>query len=451
MKAAAEDEPLAVVDALVSLSTVDLPFSDLYLDRAETLLGEMLNREGYLVLCRERDNLSGLAKELRQRAERGDWQGVHALAQSGTGCRQRSADHEHLLALGDAVYGPRVLRADATALALNGIMVGPRSDLARVRDESAARLRFVLARDQERADFYRVRLAHLDDLVLDGDEPPGGLLNVAGLQQRILDAADHGDFEQVDRLSAAILEATSQHEPGPLRVARVLERPARTIAAGFSDTTVARARALGLTPVTLDADEALNSYMSGTSDACLTRAFPAPLSNGLRETLDLLVGHPFVTSAGSRYLPDFGAETLLVETFAETELDTRTGLLDALELRRRRGLSRLAIEDAVRSRTTRVCAELGLDPARYTVIPIPFDAYLRLAPRYDWGRQQLWTHFDGYQLSRDLHLRALVGGDAHYGGPEDLCSVARDYETEHLMARFAAVDRQRLMGPRTAA
>jgi hypothetical protein len=67
------------------------------------------------------------------------------------------------------------------------------------------------------------------------------------------------------------------------------------------------------------------------------------------------------------------------------------------------------------------------------------------------SRQQLWTHFDGYQLSRDLHLRALVGGDAHYGGPEDLCSVARDYETEHLMARFAAVDRQRLMGPRTAA
>jgi hypothetical protein len=210
----------------------------------------------YLTLCRERDTLLD-CHELCQRAECGDWQAVRALAQRGAGRRQRSADHEHLLALGDDIYGPRVLRADATALALNGIMVGPRSDLARVRDECAARLRFVLARDQEHADLYRRRLAHLDHLVLDGDEVQAGLLGVAGLQQRILDAADHGDFEQVDRLSAAILEATSQHEPGALRVARLLERPPRTIA-GFSDTTVARARALGLTAVTLDADDALN-------------------------------------------------------------------------------------------------------------------------------------------------------------------------------------------------
>jgi hypothetical protein len=275
----------------------------------------------------------------------------------------------------------------------------------------------------------------------------GGLPNVAALQQRILDAADHGDFEQVDRLSAVILDATSRHEPdAPRAAARPLEGPPRAVAGGFSDATVERGRALGLTAVTLDADEALNGYVRGSSDACLTRAFPAPLSHGLRETLDLLVGHPFVTSAGSRYLPDFGAETLLVETFSETDLDARTGLLDTLGLDRRRGLSRLAIEDAVRSRTTRVCAELGLDPARHSVIPVPYDAYLRLAPRYGWGRQQLWTHFDGYQLSRELHLRALVGGDAHYGGPEDLCSVARDYETERLIARFAVVDRQRLMG-----
>ncbi len=46
--------------------------------------------------------------------------------------------------------------------------------------------------------------------------------------------------------------------------------------------------------------------------------------------------------------------------------------------------------------------------------------------------------------SPELHLRALVGGDARYGGPEDLGSVARDYETERLVARFAVVRRQRL-------
>jgi hypothetical protein len=236
----------------------------------------------------------------------------------------------------------------------------------------------------------------------------------------------------------------------------------QALAAEIPDAAIKRARSLGLSAVVLPADDALNGYLSC---CCVERmTFPsAPLteshrrpetctcghtcppkvSDSLRGVLDLLMLHPFVTSTGARYLPWFGSEALLVETFPETDADTRTDLLDILRLRFRRGLSRFAIEDATRTHTADLCTVLGLDPAEYAVVPIPFDAYLRLAPEFGWGRQHLWTHFDGYQLTRELHLRALVGGDVEYGGPEDLCSVARNYEADRIGARFAVVHRQR--------
>ena len=95
----------------------------------------------------------------------------------------------------------------------------------------------------------------------------------------------------------------------------------------------------------------------------------------------------------------------------------------------------------MRSKTPPLCVSLGLDPAHYAIVPIPFDAYLRLAPRFGWGGERMWTHFDGYQASHGFHLRALVGGDAGYGGAADLCSVGRDYESERIGSRFCVVRR----------
>ena len=447
MKDASDSEQLAVIEALVALSAADLPYSDLYLNRAEALLADVFTHEQYLPLRRERDRLPGLARELRSVAESGNWEQVRTLAQQGVYGQQRISDHQRLLLLGDAVYGPRVLHADATALALSGIMVQPTSHLGRVRDDCIARLRFVLAHDVASAALYTARLAHLAGLEIVADEAAGLLPNAADLRQRVLEAADQGDFQQADRLSAAIIDAGSRNVSGRLRAPRASDGRMQMLASTFSDATGLLARDLGMSAVTLASDEALDGYLGclGESQAAVPgQVGPATVSTGLRETLDLLMRLPFVTSAGSRYFPWFGAETLLVETFPETEPETRTGLLDALGLPNRRAMSRLAIEDAVRTRSTRLCANLGLDAAAYAVVPIPFDAYLRLAPRFAWGRQHLWTHFDGYQLTPELHLRALVGGDAHYGGPEDLCSVPRDYETERLVARFAIVHRHRL-------
>jgi hypothetical protein len=457
-----ESTQLAVIEALVGLSTVDLPCGDLYLHRAETLLERSLTKEKYLVLRGDRESLPSVAKALHQAAERSDWQRVRALAEEGLRDRQRLADNERILSFGDAVYGPRVLHADAAALALSGVVVQATSHLGRVRDDGVARLRFALAHDDEQADLYRARLAHLESLEIVPDETAGTVVNAANLQQRILEAADREDFGEAERLSAAIINAAPGNRPGRLRAPRPAAGRIQVLAAELPHAAIGRARDLGLSAVELPADGALNGYLSCCCvervtfpDAPLTECHrrpetctcghicPPEVSDNLRGVLDLLILHPFVTSAGARYLPWFGGETILVETFPETEPDTRTGLIDLLRLPRRCGLSRFAIEDATRSYTAELCSTLGLGAAEYSVVPIPFDAYLRLAPRFGWGRDHRWTHFDGYQLTRELHLRALVGGDVEYGGPEDLCSVARNYEADRIGARFAIVRRQR--------
>jgi hypothetical protein len=153
--------------------------------------------------------------------------------------------------------------------------------------------------------------------------------------------------------------------------------------------------------------------------------------------------HPFLTSGGTRYLPWFGREALLVESFPEGEPDTHSPLLEALSLPQRRGLTRLAIEDVLLSKGPQICEELGLDPTVYRITCVPFDIYKRLADRYGWGMQPFWTHFDGYQVTRELQLQALVGGDIRFGGADDLCAVGRAYDSEHISARFAVVRRDR--------
>jgi hypothetical protein len=458
----ASDAELAAIEALVGLRAVDLPWSDTYLDRAQALLAPRLTEEQYLALRHERAHLTALARDLRHGAERGDWAAVRALAHRAARERQHLAEHERLLALGDVVYGPRAFVADADALALNGVIVQPSSRLARARARCLGWLRLLIAHDPAQAAFYRARLAHFERLEVVADVPGPATVSAGDIQRRIIAAADKGDFDEVERLSAAVLASLPEHRLGRVRVPLPPPERARLLQAPFADDVVRRARALGLAMVTVGDDDALNAYLSGdcADRAALAErplsaahrgaaattcghAHPPGMSDGLRQALDRLMLHPFVTSAGTRYLPYFGAETLLVETAPDDAADDRAPLLEVLALPRRRGVSRRLIEDCVRRRGPRLCAELGLDPAAHALVLIPFDVYLRLAARLGWGRQSSWTHFDGYQITSGLHLRALVGGDANYGGPEDLCSVATDYETERLAARFAIVRRDR--------
>jgi hypothetical protein len=91
----------------------------------------------------------------------------------------------------------------------------------------------------------------------------------------------------------------------------------------------------------------------------------------------------------------------------------------------------------------RKTAGLGLDPREYRIICLPADVYTRLGAKLGWGRQEIWTHFDGYMATKERKLMALVGGDVRFGGLHDFVTVGAEYDSDRLYARFAVVQRKR--------
>jgi hypothetical protein len=144
-------------------------------------------------------------------------------------------------------------------------------------------------------------------------------------------------------------------------------------------------------------------------------------------------------------MPWFVAEDMLVEDFEDPPADASptSPLLDALGLPGRKGLSRKRIEKALRERGAAVVKDLGLDPRTHRIACIPVDAYTRLGAKRGWGKQETWTHFDGFMVSKERKLMALVGGDARFGGLNDLVAVGADYDSDRLFTRFAVVQRRR--------
>jgi hypothetical protein len=168
----------------------------------------------------------------------------------------------------------------------------------------------------------------------------------------------------------------------------------------------------------------------------------------LLETTSMFLLHPFVNSGGVRYFPLFpDREFVLLEEFPEDAVPAEPSeLLTALGLTRRAGLSRDEIETRLWERGAVVLGErLGLDPAKFRLVCIPYDLYARIGRDRGWGKQPRWTHVDGYQLLKGGRLRALVAGDARFGGLFDLCSISLEDEREGVLARFAVIHRERLL------
>jgi hypothetical protein len=115
-------------------------------------------------------------------------------------------------------------------------------------------------------------------------------------------------------------------------------------------------------------------------------------------------------------------------------------------LEKRIGLSRLKIERALFSHGYGIIKnELNLDPEIFRLVCIPSDIYLRLGESFGWGKQELWTHFDGYEVLQNGSFNALAGGDTRFGGIYDLVNIRREYESERVVARFAVVQRKRMI------
>jgi len=295
----------------------------------------------------------------------------------------------------------------------------------------------------------------------------------AEIQQLAVQAAQQGDTSQL-RLYAQELSARQAKEAasaGPNSHTQTAATAAYhypvDLSAPFSDEVAQRARALGLVVaraepppqsaplfdfVTTGIWQANVSDTEATHEGIVraeamvdTSGFPPEMSGPLKDLVGALLQNPFINSGGARYIPPFSAEAVLIEDFPEDQEAPATGeLLSALGLTRRRALARLEIEAALLQHGVGLLQErLLLDPTEFRLVCIPHDLYIGLGRNRGWGKQQLWTHFDGFQVFKNGQLRALVGGDVRFGGLSDFVSIDTSDQRESVIARFAVIRRAR--------
>src|SRR5207247_2421407 len=120
--------------------------------------------------------------------------------------------------------------------------------------------------------------------------------------------------------------------------------------------------------------------MPGAADRAYARGAARP--EAFRHRLEMLMIHPLVSSGGARHLPKLVAEDVLVEDFPDPKEGDETPpseLLGILGLPSRRGLPRIAIEQALLARGADVMEKhLRLDSRVFRLVCIPPDVHLRL-------------------------------------------------------------------------
>jgi len=464
-------DPLQLVSELIEIGHVDTVYRDVYLERARSLLGGVLPVEEFRLMEQERRDLAELPLSVARALQKADWSLVKELAGRTQTLRKAAEGKEQLMETARAVYAVNDVSLDPFSPGLQGFAGHATSDLPSLRDSTVARLTALEGADAPERDFYAARRAALQALALTAVEA-GKAASGVDAREAAQQALKAGDMRELEKLAGELMatagskpDGPASPSPGPTAAigsTPAPEGPSADLLVPYSRDTLDRARRLGLAPRHLESRPELASlrqyvwspWIPVSSDesrriAIKQVSLPPGTPEGIRDRLEMFMIHPFVNSGGARHLPRFVAEDVLVEDFPDPgEGDKTPGseLLTILELAARRGLSRIAIEQALRAHGARVLEkELGLDPRVFRLVCIPPDVHLRLGEAEGWGRQPSWTHFDGYLVMPDKRLRALAGGDARYGGLYELLGVSRDYDPDHLVARFAVVRRDRMV------
>jgi hypothetical protein len=469
-EAATGIDPLRIVSALTEAGHVDTVYRDVYLQRARSLLGEVLPLEEFRALEQAPRNLAEQSLGIARAVEKANWPLVKQLAERTQALRESVEGKQKLIETARDVYAVTDVRLDPFSPGLQAFArVGP-ADLPALRDRTVQRLTALERADAPERDFYIARRVALQALVLATSEAASAAAPVtsgADAREAASRALKAGDMRGLEKLADELISAAGGRPegpggPSPASTAAPGSAPAQAEAdllVSYSRDTLTRARRLGLAPRHLESRTELaafrryawNPLFSDESGRIAIKdvSLPPGTPEGMRDRLEMLMIHPLVNSGGARHLPKLVAEDVLVEDFpdpGEGDSGPASELLAALELPGRRGLSRMVIEQALLTHGARVLdKELGLDPKVFRLVCIPSDVHLRLGEAEGWGRQPSWTHFDGYLVMADGRLRALAGGDARYGGLYDLLGVGRDYDSDKLVARFVVVRRDRMV------
>jgi hypothetical protein len=465
-------DAISLVGALVEAGNIDTVYRDLYLGRAQMLLSPVISVEDFHHIEEQQTLLTELPLAVARAFDKGDWPQVKELSQRTDAIKHAVTNEAKRFEIARSVYVVGDVKLDPFCRSLQTFTRVSASELPALRARVVEQLSLLEQSDVPWRDFYAARRAVFQTRApIAVDSAPGRgpvSTSVDGIREAAGQALKAGDMKRLAELAdlmptakAGATGVTPSTQPAKSGTAQTPQQASRDLAASWSADTLGHARQLGLAARHLESrvdlaslreyawspssDESRHSRMKQLS-------LPSGSPEGLRDTVEVFMIHPLANSGGARHLPALVAEDVLVEDFPDLrdgEQPPSSPLLTTLELPRRRGLTREAIERALFTHGTRVLEkDLGLDPRVFRLVCIPSDVHFRLGEAEGWGRQPCWTHFDGY-LIRTVEgrprLQALVGGDARYGGLYDLLGVSRDYDSDRLIARFAVVHRERMV------
>lgn len=472
----------ATARLLVEVADADTVYRDLYLARARALLTPELSAEQYRGFRGVQEQIDDAVAKSRAATILQDWKLVQELAARAEELRRGAQAQAARMTIGELVYDAPPVVVDPFSPGMAAV-VKSTADLAELRDKTVAKLAELAKADPSEASFYEARRPWLTALVVAARRPEQAgkqseaPREIAELERLAYDAANRGDVTELNRLSTEILARKAGEQtkkPEEMTAAEIpvprtaLEGCPVDLGAPFAPDAVSRARTLGFAVATTQpqpnaaplleyvaarvTQPGLRESESEHEGAMRIEAlvdqhdFPADVTEHVKVLVAQFVRHTFVSSGGARYRPGFTAESVLVEDFPEDgEPPADTPLLKMLGLGGRRGLARDEVELALFANGGRVLADLGLDPREHRLVCIPPDVYTRFGRDAGWGKQQQWTHLDGYQVVKGGRLRALVGGNARYGGLNDLTSIASSDRRDTVLARFAIVRRARMV------
>jgi hypothetical protein len=460
----------SLMTALIDAGNIDTVYRDVYLDRARTLLAPVLSLEEFHRLEQQRPALAELPVTIAHALERANWSLVKELSQRAQTLKHLLDDKGALLQTARSVYDVRDVPLDPFSPGLQSFTRIPAREWPTLRTRALQLLGTLEGADVAWSDFYAARRRAFQarpQTASDMFQPDAATSSPTNALEAARQALKAGDMNRLAALADALSAAGSQggsfssHAASAGSAAAAGEPGQDLQPVAHSSETLARARHLGLAPRHLEPRMELASLRQyawtplsderGPGDAAQLR-LPSGMPEGLRDGLAVFMIHPLVNSGGARYLPSLVAEDVLVEDFPDPvdgQTPPASELLKSLRLSGRRGLPRIIIEQALLMHGARILEnELGLDPHVFRLVCIPPDVYVRLGEAEGWGRQPFWTHFDGYLIRTvqgQLRLQALAGGDVRYGGLYDLLAVGRDYDSDHLVARFAVVQRARMV------
>jgi hypothetical protein len=464
---APQESASQTVSRLVEVSKLDTLYRDIYLQRARELMSSLLSFATYTNTKASLASLGWVEQQLRAAVERGDWKRAGELTERVRAIRASTATGGELMALAEAVYERLAdIPIDPFSPGFH-VFCGDPQMLRGIRDRAITILSALERTDSSKKDFYARRRADFQALKI-GEQAAQKLETAApaDLQHEALRALESGDLSQLDRLVQQLTQKAEVREAKQETAAVTLSEAAQLgddLLYTFSEETLAAAERFGLAIARTQSRRQFAQFIPygwqpsfqrteskrWAKDQLARLTFPEDITDKVRETIEFFLLNPFVNSGGTRYQVCLVVEDLLLEDFAEPEpkaLMPRTELLAALGLESRWGLTRIEIENALLQHGSRILKEeLKLDPLAFRLVAIPPDIYTHLGPARGWGQQEMWTHFDGYWVREGGRLDALAGGDRRFGGTHDLINLSPTYTTEKVLARFAVIQRKRMM------